>query len=365
MKKTKRVDSPQFDSGGNLYFSAVLLTRNKKPNRAGAILAWDTVEDVSVENFNKNPVVLYQHQSFTLPVGYGAIEVRDNDVILDAVIPNLSKDENSADFDREVLATLRGAIHNGLLRAVSAGFYPVKEDYRDDGVRIIKKIDFVEASIVTIGAHEDATIKQGASELGIPDVFKNTPVEQENRENSEFLTFSANIMAHPPVPAVTKSANIDHDCVLYYSDNTKKLEHRHTPADIKETLAKVLGARGGIKVNDDVKKACYDHIAQEYAEIVGPDVPELRNYSIHELQELHNSGKIIIPGMCPPDTIDVDEDAKEEQISTPVEQDYTLANSDIFMDKLMALTMDKISDELDGRVKAMLDKELQDRRHNM
>ena len=362
--KTKRVESPQFDSGGNLYFSATLLTKNKKPNRAGAILSWDTVEDVSTSNFEKNPVVLYQHQEGSLPVGYGSIEVRDNDVILDAVIPNLSKDENSAGFDKEVLSTLRGAIHNGLLRAVSAGFYPVKENFRDDGVRIIKKIDFVEASIVTIGAHEDATIKQNVSD--IPDVFKNnTTEEQENRENSEFLTFSANIMTHSPVPAVTKSANIDHDCVLYYSDNTKKLCHRHTPADIKETLAKVLGARGGIKVNDDVRKDCYNHIAQEYAEIVEHSVPELKDYSTDELQELHNSGKIIIPGMCPPDTLDVDEDAKEEQISTPVEKDYTPANYDIFMDKLMTLTMDKISDELDDRVKAMLDKELQDRRHNM
>lgn len=49
-------------------------------------------------------------------------------------------------------------LHAGLVDSLSIGFMPDQADYRDDGVRVLKAVELVEVSIVTIPANTNAVI---------------------------------------------------------------------------------------------------------------------------------------------------------------------------------------------------------------
>ena len=382
MKKIKprRVNKPQYDSQSNLLFSAVVLTKNVKPNRAGALLRWRNISDVNIDDYKKNPTILYAHNNHVIPIGYGSLEVTKDQVILDGVIPNLSQKKDAQEFDKEVLSNIRGAIAEGLLSAVSAGFYIDEYEATDEGNLEILALSMVEVSVVSIGAHEDAiiagnSIGGGADGYNIPEIFKSDPVVKEHEKSvgdENFIQYSSNIMydtddnnngdeGTKDKIAFSNSAIIDHDCILIMEDGSKKLEHKHNPADLKETMAKILGARGGIKLEGGHRRKAYEHISDEYTSIIGIEAPKLREYSEDELKALHNDGSIIIPGMCPPmDESEVDEEEgdDEQYADEPIEEKNVTLSEDSFnqlAETMYEVIFESISQKLNAQVKELVE----------
>lgn len=56
-------------------------------------------------------------------------------------------------------------IAEGLIDSLSIGFLPIETDYREDGVRLLKKVDLIEVSSVTFPANTNALITSFKSDL--------------------------------------------------------------------------------------------------------------------------------------------------------------------------------------------------------
>lgn len=118
---------------------------NGKPDRDG-----DTINPLGwhLENYKKNPVVLWGHQSWSPPIGKcTAIEARADGLYATAQFA--TKDEN------EVAETVYRLLAGGYLNSVSVGFKPLEWSYNDDG-RDFKQQELLEFSVVTIPANPDA-----------------------------------------------------------------------------------------------------------------------------------------------------------------------------------------------------------------
>lgn len=154
---------------GDVRFRATLIDKQKEPNRRGFKFAWETKEDVIIENWAQNPVLLFMHEHYAIPVGMAErIAVMTTKVEADFVIPNLTEDPDMDEFDRLVLGPIRGAVRNQLMRAVSIGFYilrSVEEEGEDRPVIVVKGFEIVETSLVSIGAHPTALIKHAKPDL--------------------------------------------------------------------------------------------------------------------------------------------------------------------------------------------------------
>jgi len=138
---------------GDVTFDATAVDKRKRANRKGFIFDWDRPEDVDVTAFRANPIMPYMHESFSFPAGvWTEITVTNKAVKVKGLIPDLSDDPDLADFDREFLRPIRGAIRKKMLRMVSIGFYITEWEEEEDGRVIrVKKFEIVEISLVWIG----------------------------------------------------------------------------------------------------------------------------------------------------------------------------------------------------------------------
>jgi HK97 family phage prohead protease len=124
-----------------------------------AVAGWD------LTNYRKNPVVLWGHDSWRLPIGRG-FDVAVEDGALKASVEFVPEDlpEGGA-FAESVYRLARG----GFIAATSVGFRPLKWSYTADKDRgaddWFPGIDFeeqelVELSIVTVPANPEALVDQ-------------------------------------------------------------------------------------------------------------------------------------------------------------------------------------------------------------
>lgn len=171
VRSTERVTQAiAVEENGDLVFDAVGVDTNPEPNRCGFVFDWDSPSDVDVRAFQDNPVMLLQHDDWSMPIGiWEQVEVTAEEVRLQGRIPDLSE-VKSAEQMEERIAPIRAAIRKGLLKAISIGFYMgkserVEDDHgRTDFVRV-KSFELVEGSVVTLGAHQTALIKQGSLDV--------------------------------------------------------------------------------------------------------------------------------------------------------------------------------------------------------
>lgn len=82
---------------------------------------------------------------------------------------SLEEDEKGLFGRWSILPTTTGKdahmlLEHGLIDSLSIGFIPVESDWREDGIRVLKKIDLYEVSLVTIPANENAVITSYKSE---------------------------------------------------------------------------------------------------------------------------------------------------------------------------------------------------------
>lgn len=116
------------------------------------------VKGWKLDNYKKNPVILLNHDTNSLPIGKGDVFIRN-----DKLIVNVQFDEE----DPKAKEVKRKA-KNGFMNAVSVGFRPLKAQSRSDLPKDNKyygtkgmyysEAELLEVSIVTIPANGEATM---------------------------------------------------------------------------------------------------------------------------------------------------------------------------------------------------------------
>lgn len=108
----------------------------------------------NLEEYNKNPVVLYNHNDWEMPVGRGEnVRIEGNAILMDVVF----------DTEDPRAAEIEGKVTRGFLRMASVGAWPPEEASDDDSLRLpgqtgptITRWTLREVSICPIGANHNA-----------------------------------------------------------------------------------------------------------------------------------------------------------------------------------------------------------------
>ena len=106
---------------------------------------WEIIPSsaVDLENFKKNPIILYQHDRMD-PIGKAiSIERRDNGIWLKVLVSKTA-------------TKVRQLIKEGILTTFSCGFRIKDYEIKDDGLLIYKEIEYTETSLVSIPCNTEA-----------------------------------------------------------------------------------------------------------------------------------------------------------------------------------------------------------------
>lgn len=156
----------------------------------------DMVDDVVIRGAfveslqTKTPVVLWQHDSHN-PLGMPE-EIRETEdgLFIRARLPK----SDSFVTDRVIPQMKVGSI-----RSMSIGFRVVERDFTDEGIRLLKKLDLVEISLVTFPANLMAAVsgfKSADKFYNVEDVKALSPRELEDalRESGMFSKAAATLI---------------------------------------------------------------------------------------------------------------------------------------------------------------------------
>lgn len=396
---------------GDVEFVAVAVDRNKTPNRRGFVFDWDSPQDVKIDAWLANPVLLYQHNDSLIPIGWvREVDVQRSRVKARCMIPDLSGDADMAEYDRQVVAPVRGAVRNGLLRAVSIGFYIRKDEPADGTVRRIKAFEIVELSVCSIGAHETALIQQTVPDAVVQRFSGHCESSASQDEDHVMYRLSApegSALAQadtvggttpPSVPptapsdketqagdwsaipyarhgevkkaaegaewdagAEVKAADVDQlkvMCVLEDKENLDaksgyKLPHHHADGNavvwrgVAASMGVLLGARGGVKgAGADALKGAYAHVVKHYAQFDKDAPPFRQDYTPLELAALHDAGVIVVPGRS------VEPDAAVASPAVPSEPEAGPAAQRPVMPELMGAEVEVICRAVEPLIEA-------------
>jgi len=300
---------PKIDSQGNLLFWARAVDKNKTPNSLGLMFQWNSPSDVVTTRLQHNNAALFwMHDSSRIPLGMiiGA-EVTSKEVWLQGLIPN--------DQDDPENQKIRQAVQDGLLQGVSIGFFLLEaEDIIDPQTEVVtaigvKSFHIAEMSLVGLGAHESATIAQGPKSRSRK--FNRQLLELEDRmsdvkwKQSECTGEMIRMEAVLPTNkwnVLSVDTEEDYLMEIIETGQAKFLHHdsegNPTWEQCGKAMAILLGARGGIQdMNAEEQALAFAHLSSHYTVLgLTEDCPELRQYEQKELQDLHEAGKIIIPG---------------------------------------------------------------------
>jgi len=140
------------------------------PDRYGDVVdqkGWD------LRAYNRNPVVLFNHNPAQMPIGKGKAYVENEQLMLEV------------EFDQkdDMAKTIEQKVRDGYINAVSVGFQPSKtiarsslptdHPYHGKSGSYFQASELLEVSIVTIPANNEATLsKQFTRGIGLADVAK-------------------------------------------------------------------------------------------------------------------------------------------------------------------------------------------------
>ena len=125
------------------------------PDRYGDIIS---VKGWSLEAYKRNPIVILNHDSSSLPIAKGNVHIRNGQLLIDVEF----------DMDDPLAANVARKAKNGFINAVSVGFQPLESVLRREldpknpmyGTKgqYFKRSELLEVSIVTIPANSEATM---------------------------------------------------------------------------------------------------------------------------------------------------------------------------------------------------------------
>ena len=132
-----------------------LVASTATPDRYGDIIdqkGWQ------LDAYNKNPIVLLNHDSSQLPIGRGQVQVKNDQLVIDVEF----------DMDDPRAAEVARKTQKGFMNAVSVGFQPLQSTLRAElskdspyygkSGQFFKSAELLEVSIVTIPANGEATM---------------------------------------------------------------------------------------------------------------------------------------------------------------------------------------------------------------
>ena len=157
--------------------------------------------------YSRNPVVLYNHNANSLPIGKGTVYLKDGQLMID-----VNFDQNDPDAQK-----IESKVKGGYISAVSVGFQPLEAKSRADlpkdhyayGTRgqFFNKQELLEVSVVTIPANNMATLsKNMETRIGLKNIIRSMIVEEikhilsvEELDNGDYVvTFAGK---HEDMPA--------------------------------------------------------------------------------------------------------------------------------------------------------------------
>jgi len=124
------------------------------PDRYGDVVG----QNWNLEAFERNPVILFNHNSAAMPIGKGKAYVQDGRLMIDVEF-----DQNDEDAKK-----IESKVRGGFINAVSVGFQPLEavlrsalpegHQYKAKKGYYFPKSELLEVSIVTIPANNEATL---------------------------------------------------------------------------------------------------------------------------------------------------------------------------------------------------------------
>lgn len=271
----------QIESGEDGYIVALISTPSK--DRMG-----DIVDPLGVVPGPHIPL-LWAHDQKTPAIGV-VEDIKATETGVEATI----KVDIESDLGKEIYRKLK----TGILRSFSIGFRPIEYERIDDGYHYTKW-ELLEVSVVNVPANPEA-LAIAVRELEIKEPKWRVVPYQDLDVDTEASWDAAIARAH-----IAKWASIDgsgdkdkidwekyRKAFLVYDANAPDnfTSYKFPIADvindklvavwrgIVAAMAAILGARGGTKLPEDIKKRMYNHLVKYYKKI-GREPPEYKEIS--------------------------------------------------------------------------------------
>ncbi len=275
------------------------ITSTETIDRDGDILK---VDGWKLDNYLKNPVILYGHNYGGLPVGRSVKIEKDN------INKKLVQDVQFAKREEyEFADTVYRLAKGGYLNATSVGFIGIRQEPRlsEEGEHlgiIFQEQELLETSIVPVPSNPTALME--ARSKGIIDE-KELKILEEGDKKMEKTVISYrkypldDEAAAWDGPAEIREADVAQlklmstwfDSENADSKSSYKLPH-HRASNLNTvwrgtaaSMAALLGARGGVDIPENDRQGVYNHLVKHYKEF-DKEAPDLRSYSEIELKEM-------------------------------------------------------------------------------
>ena len=292
----------------NRIFEAIASTGIK--DRMGESIdpnGWD------LENYKKNPVLLFAHKYNELPVGK-VLDIRKTSeglYIKGQVVSGI-----------ELADQVWTLVENGVLRALSVGFLPRKynQGEKDNPYDIIEA-ELLEISFVPVPANPEALIQLGYKEDVINKFVKlielyqksikeksdkeefeicgkrDLPIDDEgswdgDKARDEMKKYAGDDMEKYKNGFVIRDKNHKENLGAYKLPFARVKEGKlvATWGGVLNAMRAVLGARTELKVPEEIKKGAYNFLASYYKRF-DKEVPEYKQYTDEEFKKLEERQK--------------------------------------------------------------------------
>lgn len=166
----------------------------------------------NLDAYRRNPVVLLNHRSDSLPIGRGQVRHENGQLMIDVEFDQ--KDAQALEIERKARA--------GFIHAVSVGFNPIETisradlprdhyAYTDRGGKYFKSAELLEVSIVTIPANSEATLAKGMDCGGIRGMIKRLIAEELRAALAVSAPDGYHWMDYKDGPVLMEGDDADHE----------------------------------------------------------------------------------------------------------------------------------------------------------
>ena len=214
------------------------------PDRYNDVVA----QDWDLSAYNRNPVVLFNHNPSQMPIGKGKAFVENDQLMLEV------------EFDQkdEMAKTIEQKVRDGYINAVSVGFQPLKSinrsalpaDHPHHGKsgQFFSRSELLEVSIVTIPANNEATLsKQFTREIGLADVARSLIINKhivsvQELDNGNYLVEFAGHSPEEETEEVEEEVEVeeveeamkDEDEEKYHDEDEEKMSDKEEEEEDEE-----------------------------------------------------------------------------------------------------------------------------------
>ena len=254
------------------YAGTFVLSTNT-PDRDGDIILQDGWQ---LENFQKNPIALWQHD-YKAPVGnWENIRLEAGKLLADLKLGST-----------RLAQMTKQLIDDGVLRAVSVGFKPLDYEPLEDGNPmkgwLIKSAELLEASLVSVPANQEALLM--SKSLGLTDMEQRL-IFSTQPDPKSVGNGSISKSAKPTVKPKEKSMNLSEKIQQTQDELIDLREQLKTASEMyiedatdenQETVAEltkqIQDAESKLKTMQDAEQAIMDQLPAQPAAAKTPNAP--------------------------------------------------------------------------------------------